>query len=89
MTLCCCFQQIRQMFIHPHKRQMRDGNKAMSSETILQWKSTRTVNTDTVPCSKVVRVSPLKIYSSPSICLMKHICSGKAVCLISPDAPEV
>ena len=55
-------------------------------ELVLQWKTTqRKLNTDTLPCSRILRVSPLDLRSSPSICLMKHVCSGKTVTLITPD----
>ena len=32
-----------------------------------------------------MRVSPLDLRSSPSVCLLKHILSDKVVTLITPD----
>lgn len=54
------------------------------NELLLRWKSiTRKTNPDTLPCKSVHRVTPLDLYASPSICLMKHILSQKPVTLIT------
>ncbi|KAL6042207.1 Rab GTPase domain-containing protein, variant 3 [Balamuthia mandrillaris] len=56
------------------------------TELVLQWKTTPlSLNADTLACSNMVRVSPLDLRSSPSVCLMKHVCSGRTVTLITPD----
>ncbi len=55
-------------------------------ELVLQWKTTpRVFNAETQACKRIMRVSPLDLRSSPSICLMKHILSDKVVTLITPD----
>jgi len=46
--------------------------------------ATWSLNVDAYACSRVMRVTPLDLHSSPSVCLMKHILSDKVVTLVTP-----
>eukprot|EP01090_Pellita_catalonica_P000144 TRINITY_DN10101_c0_g1_i1.p1 TRINITY_DN10101_c0_g1~~TRINITY_DN10101_c0_g1_i1.p1 ORF type:complete len:563 (-),score=93.41 TRINITY_DN10101_c0_g1_i1:32-1720(-) len=79
-------QDVVSPLTQPHMFQLGFDKVHTKKELILQWKSIRRGGaTLAVACSKVLRVSPLCLRSSPSQCLMKHVRSGKAVALITPD----
>lgn len=46
---------------------------------------TELASVESYACSRILRVSPLDLRSSPSVCLMKHILSDKLVTLITPE----
>eukprot|EP01113_Clastostelium_recurvatum_P000134 TRINITY_DN10063_c0_g1_i1.p1 TRINITY_DN10063_c0_g1~~TRINITY_DN10063_c0_g1_i1.p1 ORF type:complete len:796 (-),score=182.47 TRINITY_DN10063_c0_g1_i1:98-2200(-) len=53
----------------------------------VKWKSSsRRTSPDTLPCSCMHRVTPSDHTTAPAQCLMRHICSGKPVFLVS-NAP--
>ncbi len=80
-----------QLFLYsPREKQKQYGLGShlyrIKHELVLQWKTTpRIFNAETHACKRIMRVSPLDLRSSPSICLMKHILSDKVVTLITPD----
>lgn len=53
-------------------------------EVFLRWKSIdRKTNAMTLACKSIHRVSPLTPSSSPTVCLARHVLSGKPVTLIT------
>jgi len=66
-------------------RGYNDLGKFKKNEITVKWKSNdKKLNPDTLSCRCMHRVTPRLVTSSPSICLMKHICVGRAVFLVTP-----
>eukprot|EP01132_Coremiostelium_polycephalum_P002240 gene2240-2762_t len=62
----------------------------LKNEILVKWKTNdKKINPETLPCTCVHKITPFLVSSNPSNCLLKHICSGKTVFLVTPPNEDV
>eukprot|EP00026_Physarum_polycephalum_P003051 Phypoly_transcript_03060.p1 GENE.Phypoly_transcript_03060~~Phypoly_transcript_03060.p1 ORF type:complete len:811 (-),score=134.85 Phypoly_transcript_03060:73-2505(-) len=58
-------------------------------EIVVKWKSPdQQLNPDTLPCKSTHRITPQIVSSFSSTCLMRHVCSGHPVYLVTPGSSD-
>ncbi|KAF2075228.1 hypothetical protein CYY_003446, partial [Polysphondylium violaceum] len=62
----------------------------LNNEITLKWKTNdKKLNPETLACTCSHLITPFLVSSNPSSCLLKHICSGNSVFLVTPPRDDV